>query len=72
MRKPDHGTPRKQGGLSLIPELWEAIDRTARLGKVPRNRVIETVLMREFGFEKDSQKTVENSQGAEPIEELAG
>lgn len=48
MRKPSLGQAKRQGGLSLIPALWEEIDRVAKLAGVPRNQVIETTLMREF------------------------
>ena len=48
MRKPALGQPKRQGGLSLVPALWDEIDRIAKLGGVPRNRVIETALMEKF------------------------
>ncbi len=55
MRKPNLGQAKRQGGLSLIPALWEEIDRVAKLAGVPRNQVIETALMREFLPEWDSR-----------------
>lgn len=62
MRNPQHGTPKRQGGISLIPELWAAIEQAAERGGVPKNRVMETILMREFGIAGDSQKTDKNDR----------
>lgn len=55
MGKAHYRTPKKQGGLSLVPELWERIDEAARRAGVTRNRVIETLLMREFELDHDLQ-----------------
>jgi hypothetical protein len=62
MRKPLLSQPKRQGGLSLIPALWEEIDRIAALGGVPRNRVIENALMEKFLPSADSQKVVAQSR----------
>lgn len=68
MRKTHHGTPKRQGGLSLIPALWDEIDRVAETAGVPRNQVIETVLMREFGVPNGSQNVDASSRKAEENE----
>ena len=62
MRKSQHGTPKRQGGISLVPALWERIAEVARQGGVSKNQVMETALMREFGVSTDSRKTVEKSR----------
>jgi hypothetical protein len=62
MRKPQNKVAKRQGGISLIPDLWDAIDRAAKLAGVPRNQVMEQVLMREFGLACDSQKTSAKSR----------
>lgn len=63
--------PKKQGGLSLRPELWNRIDDAARIAGVKRNQVIETVLMREFGLLPNFRKSQEDSRKPEatPFEE---
>lgn len=60
-RKTQRGVPKKQAGISLVPALWEAIDEAARRAGVRRNQVMETVLMREFGLERDLRKMPETS-----------
>ena len=62
MRKPHLSQPKRQGGLSLIPALWEEIDKVAALAGVPRNRVIETALMEKFLPSGTSQKVVTQTQ----------
>lgn len=58
-------TPKRQGGISLRPELWERIDAAARIAGVPRNQVMETVLMREFGLVSDFRKSQDNMRTTE-------
>jgi hypothetical protein len=48
--------PKRQGGISLRPELWERIDEAARIAGVPRNQVMETALMERFGLESNFRK----------------
>lgn len=62
MRKPQFNQPKRQGGLSLIPALWDEIDRVASLAGVPRNRVIETALMEKFLPSGVPQKVMSESQ----------
>ena len=68
-------TPKKQGGISLRPELWERIDEAARLAGVPRNQVMETALMRAFklvpDFRKETtRKTKETDVHSDALPEL--
>lgn len=60
MRKAQHGTPKRQGGISLVPALWDRIDEVARAAGVPRNRVMERALMEAFGMPDDFQKVDRN------------
>ena len=57
MRKAHHGTTKRQGGISLIPALWEEIDRVAKAAGVSRNQVMERALMERFGVQGDIQKS---------------
>lgn len=60
MRKPTLGQTKRQGGLSLIPALWDEIDRIAKHAGVPRNQVIEKALMEQFlpsGAPQESRDT---------------
>lgn len=57
MKQSEFGQPRRQGGISLIPALWERIEEAAELGGVSRNRVMERVLMERFGLATDVHKT---------------
>lgn len=68
MRKPQHGQPKRQGGISLIPALWDEIDRVARAAGVPRNQVMERALMQAFGVSTESQKTRVESHRTEDEE----
>ena len=65
-----HGSePKRQGGISLPPELWKRIDEAASIAGVPRNRVMETILLRAFGLVPDSHKSsaiVRNSEATLP------
>ena len=77
MKRSTTGQPKRQGGISLIPALWDAIDDAAKLAGVPRNRVMERILMEKFGLSTDYRKAATNSRetahstdGAE-IRELA-
>jgi hypothetical protein len=68
MRRPELSQTKRQGGLSLVPALWDEIDRIAKLGGVPRNRVIETALMEKFlpsGIPHELSKTEEKSRDKE-------
>jgi len=61
MRTAHHGQPKLQKGISLIPDLWQALDKAAAQAGVPRNQVVETILMREFGLPTGNQKTNNNA-----------
>ncbi len=65
------GEVKRQGGISLIPSLWQRIDEAARLAGVPRNRIMENVLMDRFGLPDDSRKSRVNTRDMdEPLPEL--
>lgn len=66
MTKRHYGTVKKQGGISLIPDLWARIDEAAEIAGVPRNRVMETVLMKAFGLAPDSLKSVTSTRMMQP------
>jgi hypothetical protein len=68
MRKPQHGTPKRQGGISLIPALWAEIDRVAAAAGVSRNQVMERALMATFGVASDLRKTGSGTRKTEEAE----
>ena len=70
MRKSHHGTPKRQGGLSLIPALWDRIDEVARAAGVPRNQVIERALMMSFGISDDVHKVTNNGHATSEDDEV--
>lgn len=76
MRKPLLGQTKRQGGISLIPDLWDEIDRIAKQAGVPRNQVMERALMQAFGVSADIQKMDGKSRSAngerEPLPPLEG
>lgn len=65
MRKTHHGQVKRQGGLSLVPALWEVIQGIADAAGVPKNQVIENALMREFLPDGVSQKSIESVQNTD-------
>lgn len=72
MKRAAYGQPKRQGGISLVPALWEKIDEAARLAGVPRNQIMERALMERFGMVEESRNSGRNSRLAEELElELA-
>lgn len=64
MRKSTFGEKKRQGGISLIPALWDAIDEAARLAGVPRNQVMERALMERFGLLSEYRISGANSRSS--------
>ena len=65
MRK-EGSQPKRQGGISLRPETWEAVDRLAQAAGVPRNRVMETAVEEHV---KRVLKVPENGRMPHKVEE---